>query len=613
MGNVASAFYSEADVVQTHRPGPSPTARQWAFNNYVVVQRETGEWWLGRLTDIEGEEFFIDFMSTSVPPGWIHSRHVWPYEPLSCQPPPADRLGDTVPAQIAIRVYDNGPYVIRPGRLIRPGRIQFNWVALDDLSDQAGIVRSQVVRGFQLLARLPAPNEEPLYGRRNGLVWTKHVVPFENAHRIQRNLYNLMFCVQAAFPRRGAPTEFGDGRMYVRAEDDTVTFIFAELHSEVPDEAMLFNKETLSRSCLEKKYWQYCISGSEESPTANSHAWIVIPKEQRTEDTWVVVSRENTPAVEEETGRFDSLPYCVVEKILCCLDLLSQSTAKSVCTLWRSILVDPDASQHLIIDTTIFDSTAENSQNHHYRIAVALEAAITQQTRSITYISRARHHDYLDDDPWENALFHLLQIKGVMLDHLVIKDRHARLRVLRAKHLVPTPIYKYTCHHLLRFIPVCRQLILLDCTLKNFLYNLNYTRGSISDLLPKMGAKAYLSVTCRPRRDVAVSQCNLRCSDPPAKLLRTILLAVNSSCSPDPNIYARVTAIHQRMLQTLSYPNEWAQIREIIQLFNGFRPNGSPQSWQAVDLRDLDVNNLNALTLLALDHIFMLENQTNTD
>ncbi|XP_055351536.1 uncharacterized protein LOC129597865 isoform X2 [Paramacrobiotus metropolitanus] len=497
---------SKMNVAPTKRLRTTPAPREWTFFNYVIVQRESGVWWLGCITDIdtEGEQYFIDFMSTTVPSGWIHTRYIWTYEHISDHLPLAGPRGDIVPAHIAIRANANGPLVIRAGRVIRSGT-ELGYVTLDE-RDETGMLRCHVVRKYQVLARLPAPNEEPFFGRRNGLVWTKKVIPFDKAHQL-RWLSWLRFCVQDAFPPRLGREMFDGQRMYVRVEEDRVTFIFYEQHSQVPGNAVLCDEDTLYRSCTEK-HSSRCIGPAKKPAT----------------DCSVAVRRLRVHADPGDSCQFESLSVSVIKNVLLHLDLLSQFTAKSVCALWRAILAEPDTGRHLVLDANVFQLRERElfgtvHDNHAYRKAMALEAAITTQTRSIIYISIPRIIGITHDDPWEKLLFHLLQIKGIVLEKFNIKGRYGQLRVLSAESQLPEATYKYSCDELLRLMPVCHQLILVDCTLENVIHNCNYTYPRIKNsLLPKLFAQKYYGDYDRPRRDVTVDRCVLRCSDSPSQV-----------------------------------------------------------------------------------------------
>ncbi|XP_055351551.1 uncharacterized protein LOC129597880 [Paramacrobiotus metropolitanus] len=563
--------------------------------NYVLVKRE-GDWWLGKIKDIKEDEFFIDFMSPAVAASWIHTRHIWLHHPLLhynyTQP-------SSVSVQVAVRQNDHGPYVFRSGTLLRPRMTNefrsFYYVVLDN-QNQSGLVRCNVVRSFQIIERLPSPHEAPICGLRSSprLVWVKRVIPFDKAFLIQANLSHLKNCVSysqsnggtTAYPSHilsNAQFLKNERRMYVRVDNDTVTFIFLEQHSNSPGESAVCQEETLHRRCAE--YYRQCVKveGANRMPAAGI--------------------RLTFNKFDSQTETINGLPLPVLENVLLGLDLFDRFRAKRVCALWQDVLARPAADRHLFIDThQIQKFEVSSSRQLDYVFAVLLEESITIHTRTVSYIS-----SFCDDFSKHTA--HLLSLKAVKLDRLVIKGGYDWVGIWHHQPVAAESSFDWTCNCLKEFFPLCQQLILVKYTLSGVLqtpYRMQF--GVTHNPYYKMCIEWHEDIAHRELfLDVVVSRLTIDCNGSKSQILRAILMASETSFPfVGYAVYERVAAVYQRMLLTLTYPDDWADIRILLQIYNGFWPDGTARNWNDVDLRKLDVTRLTKMTLHVLDAVFRL-------
>ncbi|XP_055357578.1 uncharacterized protein LOC129602560 [Paramacrobiotus metropolitanus] len=95
------------------------------------------------------------------------------------------------------------------------------------------------------------------------------------------------------------------------------------------------------------------------------------------------------------------------------------------------------------------------------------------------------------------------------------------------------------------------------------------------------------------------------CTESAMEQCRRLIAAVNVHCPAVTGRMAeKVTGMHRRWLQTLAYPGQWTGIRIFLNLFSCVGPNGRPQSWDDVDLRQLNGAVLSRLAMHILDEYF---------
>ncbi|XP_055329817.1 uncharacterized protein LOC129582332 [Paramacrobiotus metropolitanus] len=105
--------------------------------------------------------------------------------------------------------------------------------------------------------------------------------------------------------------------------------------------------------------------------------------------------------------------------------------------------------------------------------------------------------------------------------------------------------------------------------------------------------------------EVSIPILRFNCTDTAECQRRALLAAANAQCPPvSQRVLEKVKAIHARWVRTFGYPDEWAGIRNFLQVFNNLSPEDNPQRWDSMDLRQLDIASLSNATFAALNGFY---------
>ncbi|XP_055351539.1 uncharacterized protein LOC129597866 isoform X2 [Paramacrobiotus metropolitanus] len=362
-------------------------------------------------------------------------------------------------------------------------------------------------------------------------------------------------------------------------------------HRVEPRDAVLWQERALLAGCK-----RHCVEwgGTAPSPTPDARVYF--------------------EAVDLDTGHIGSLPLPILEDILGRLDLPSRFSVKRVCALWQDVLEKPSTNRHLLIDARTLQVQAVATTfrapgcwKWEYLLVVLLEESITILTRTITYICQSGDKD---SHRFLTHIVHLLSLKATKLDTILIKDGELSIDIWQAHRIRSQFMIHWTSSSYLdEFRPLCQHLIVVNCTLCGVLESPNRSSQlSCDPVYSKMGVVRHDPLmNAELSLKAVVSWLVIGCSDSKSQMLRTILLASEKSFPPVEQIVsARCAAVHKRMLTTLTYPDDWKGIRTLLQIYNGFWPDGSTRNWDDVDLRDLDISCLTNMTLRVLDAVFRL-------
>ncbi|XP_055339395.1 uncharacterized protein LOC129588981 [Paramacrobiotus metropolitanus] len=203
------------------------------------------------------------------------------------------------------------------------------------------------------------------------------------------------------------------------------------------------------------------------------------------------------------------------------------------------------------------------------------------------------------------TIVNVLQNKDLRLPLIVAKNGY-ETRLAGSRSFLMLGMNEKTrqfhCRLLTQWMTVCETLMLINYTASSegtgyrslWLYSAGLTQPA--------GEAAFLRNVDAGRLDVTIPFVRFVGTQTSAELCQRFISAANNSCpAVAQRTLEKVTAIHARWVQTLDYPGQWVGIRDLFQMFNGTHPDGRPQRWDVVDLRQLDVSVLNQLTFAALD------------
>ncbi|XP_055357280.1 uncharacterized protein LOC129602308 [Paramacrobiotus metropolitanus] len=105
--------------------------------------------------------------------------------------------------------------------------------------------------------------------------------------------------------------------------------------------------------------------------------------------------------------------------------------------------------------------------------------------------------------------------------------------------------------------------------------------------------------------EIRLDKLVMQCADEREHFISRFMWGVDAHCVPIPEeVYSRVAKVHARWQRSLAYPAEWQTIRKYLSMYSGFHADGSPRTWDDVDLRRMDVRQLSKQALLSIDAAF---------
>ncbi|XP_055354646.1 uncharacterized protein LOC129600219 [Paramacrobiotus metropolitanus] len=339
--------------------------------------------------------------------------------------------------------------------------------------------------------------------------------------------------------------------------------------------------------------------------------------------------RHSVHQAEVEEIHINDLPYPILAHILHCLDLIGQLRIQRVCVLWKLLLEQSTASQrHMILDFPLLaagkpvheksgDSAFRlNVERHYYtyQLVALLDrhlgltnmdtVALVATAGHTGYNSRKACHAQMRD------IRHIFQAKDLRLPLIIIKDSGDRPEAALMHMTVMTAETDgYRCRVLSQWMGVCQQLLLINYTtslptglhsLLDLLFGPDASKTTWED-----GGDVAARWMERDTLTITIPFLRFHCTETGKEQRGRFIAAVNDHCpAVSQGITAKVTKMLARWVQTLVYPDQWTGICQFLILFSSVDPDGRPQRWDDVDLRQLDVTVLSRLAMHMLDEFF---------
>ncbi|XP_055333838.1 uncharacterized protein LOC129585247 [Paramacrobiotus metropolitanus] len=576
-------------AMQRYRPVLTD-ANQISYQNTVVVRNPNDTCWLGYIQDMDGDRAFIHFDSTKVTARWIHMSSIW-LLPFYWENS-GNRGCDNVPVHVALRDEEDGPLRFRPatlvGSLVGCDNCHMFYITSFALNSNAHAApdRAKLVEMGQIAAAVP-PHGRFLLERS---VYSKHFIPFARVQSILTDAsdkFRIIMHLRNAF--RAKRSMMDCCRFHLRIERDGCMFITIHLAGE--DAAQWTTTALL-------QVLNTHLADRINLPAIRCGRFAVC-ETISCECDWEIDALQ--PA-----ARISQLTPFLLSDILAHLDLHSQMTAQRVCALWQLLLSSPRMADHISISVASCWQLQVDS-NNCYKLAGLLAQSITRTTVSLTF---------LDALPTDRTSF-LLDILDRMQTRLLLigfRDQmvceHGSMagqKQHRLKHTAPwVPLsYKRNC----RFVALYNWTVsrLFGFEAYEVFHDLNRAVRRLPEHEQKL--MKHLTPTSRALRidqmSIRIPRLLLRCSDGKMHMTSRFMSALNEHCPPiTEEMLAKVTAVYERWVRSLQYPDEWQTIRQYLSVFSGFNADGSPRLWQEVDLRLLDASTLSKLAMYGIDEIF---------
>ncbi|XP_055356142.1 uncharacterized protein LOC129601369 isoform X2 [Paramacrobiotus metropolitanus] len=299
------------------------------------------------------------------------------------------------------------------------------------------------------------------------------------------------------------------------------------------------------------------------------------------------------------------LPHPILVAVFLHLHARVQGRIHRVCMLWHLMLPEHLVTRNVLVDIAveIYD-TLNSLWSDTYSLTMVLDQMITKHTKTLTLADFGGRGEF---EIRAHTTLEVLLAKGIKVPMIIIKNC-ANANGELVKNAVGSG--NYECENFSKLMAVCDQLLIVnhEFTVQTFFREPALSVLSVGQpqALPEPEQR-FLRPRCDDKdyRVVAINRLILHSAETSDQHVRLFLLAVNNSYPPISHfVYDKVAVIYQRWLQTLVYPEDWAAVRNFLNLFSGFHLDGSLQRWDTLDLRKLNIPALNRLTLAAIDETF---------
>ncbi|XP_055330466.1 uncharacterized protein LOC129582867 [Paramacrobiotus metropolitanus] len=562
-------------------------ARQLSYQNTVAVRNDDGVCWLGHIQDIAGDYAFIDFQSKLAPASWQH----------------AGRLA-------ALRDEDDGPFRFRPVTVLILGA---GWGALvkdygtTDIAPASGgsqKARMEVVDVCQTVEQAALAQPPLLYSK--SLIFTKLFVSFASAQDVlcdasDKSRIIKHFC-ESSSRAAGIGGSFDYGRFHLHIEENGCAFISGHPPTEPPTVAAL--SDMLQRHLDFRAYLPAFIygdlCGSGNTPNGKAQA----------------LNERMEPPLDDAS--MVHLPISLLCEIFAHLDLHSRMRVKRVCALWISLLSSRSVTEHISICLKTCSQTTKSHNLNSYKVASLLSRTVDSATKSLTLVHNFDYH---------YCLSYLLAGMEITVPTIILKDHtvtnNCRYPITYDRDIIGFP---------LNYALTWRTAVLNDCCQRVLVYNWKVDKifgAAVFELfyfsrcekiqrfvgLPASEVKRMAHLTCESNvgvlaadaLQITIPQLILQSSDGRYHMMRRFMWGLNDNFPPvTEDIYAKVTAVHARWVRNLWYPAEWDMIRGYLTIFSGFYTDGSPKSWDDVDLRTENVRTWSRMAVFGIKDIFYI-------
>ncbi|XP_055343092.1 uncharacterized protein LOC129591458 [Paramacrobiotus metropolitanus] len=345
-----------------------------------------------------------------------------------------------------------------------------------------------------------------------------------------------------------------------------------------------------------------------------------------------------------ESTRITDLPHPILALILQNMDFCTQLQSSRVCALWELLLrKDVSNRRNVIVEigqtplerypekedpSVEYHSSAYASDPRYQRFVCrlipTLDRVLTQHTETLTLIEEGPGYERCW---WKCAwrlmtMVRVLQAKGIRVPLLIVKNacdpkekgEHG-LTLLELKPMSSNNEQDYVCSMLSQLMTVCQELLLINHTVR-------IPTGQHSPIMRLFGndplqwpdgidGGQWFHVIRDDRYgpngppallDIIIPLLRIPSTDTAAEQRQRFLSVLNDNCpAVTPRVRKKVKAVHARWVRKWTYPDRWTAIRVFLNLFSGFRSDDSPRSWDAVDLRKIDISMLSKLALTILD------------
>ncbi|XP_055356468.1 uncharacterized protein LOC129601629 [Paramacrobiotus metropolitanus] len=589
---------------------------QISYQNTVAVRNADATWWLGYIQDMDGDHALIHFDSRKVTARWIHTGKIWPlpfyYEDnvhSGC---------DNVPAYVALRDEEEGPWRFRPTILLKRlsgcGTCEIFHIRpySSHVSVQAAAAPAELVERGQVAAQLPPSGppllkrrsdwtfkKYPLVERRGGLTYTKHFMPFAGAQGLLRDAsdkFRVIKHFRDAFDHLQEPSVLWDDcRFHLRIERDGCMFIIIN-----PDPSA----ETAQ---LAATLWAQVL----DTHLANRVNLPPIGCGRFRASETIPCKADRDSDFSDTPARIRQLTPGLLSEVLAHLDLFSQTRTKRVCVLWELLLSSPRMADHISINMEICWEPQVDS-NNCYKLAALLSRSVNATTKSLTLLNASppAHGSLISD------LLDLIQIKlpwiafkgqsiakswslGGQNEHRL---KHGAFRDLRLHqdNCESMAVYNWKVAGLfgLATYEVFYAPFSVDSD-----YGVCRLPASEQNLMKHLTHESHeLAID---KLQSTIPRLLLKCRESEMGMTSRFMCSVNQNFPPvTEDMLAKVEAVYARWVRSLVYPDEWQTIRQYLLVFSGFYADGSPRMWENVDLRRVDARTLGKLAIYAINEVF---------
>ncbi|XP_055349695.1 uncharacterized protein LOC129596441 [Paramacrobiotus metropolitanus] len=563
--------------------------RQANMGNTVLVNLDgEKDFYLDYLQDINGQNVYVDFDCTTIPPRWISAQRVWLHELLEKQYPQSQES----PAYVALRQQPNGPYIFRPAirmkRYSTHGDLFYSYVRL---ANDTAARPWRLVHRWQMVERLPELSAPSLLERLPAVNYRKFSVSAPQVRLLEHiDEHRIISVLNAAF--RGGYSNFaGWDRVFVRMEGDTIHFLVMDIYHYHP-----------RHRCANPRCWTDSTAEKVEAGLRDYMMPYCNHPEFRPR-----LLRFGEEKLDEQPMMNFLLPE-IMSEIVLHLDVRSQVRGQRVCSLWAELLDNRASAVSITLDLhNISAHMPTQAATEAYHVAFILNRTVNETTKTLTLIGMTqRSGDFdLPYDTLQNQIEEYLRLKRTQLLAIVVQDYRSAFRTIS---MVPILMPRLREHDVY-FIPsrlnsLCRKLLLVNCVVE--LGTWLKSKGSVNKfpVLPGWDAADSPDFFVTVSRFWMTSKRKMP-GDP--GLFGHFGVVIGCGGPPvSVSVRDKIKQLHAYWVDKVPYPGkEWEKLRQLVELFGLCEMSLAPGFWSELDLRNFDGLPLTNLLLAVLAYLYL--------
>ncbi|XP_055352824.1 uncharacterized protein LOC129598794 [Paramacrobiotus metropolitanus] len=565
--------------------GRSRRQGQLDVKNPVLVNVADNEYCLGYLQDVDGDNLFVDFDCTTLPPWWFPAGRVWFYN-LNQGYYPTDKE-----ILVAVRNEPTGPYIFRPAIVV--------WYYCDLFLCR--LIRKPVDSETTSLHFVHRWQTAYWDGgsvmKRSSKLDVEKVVICLKTTEITDEIdgFNIAEDLKACYPGSDTVSPRFVDRIFVRNKENEIVFLIV-IGGGIYDATPYY---LFARPCC-KIHSRGPVTAGKVVASVRKYLHL---RSNKPEFPRIM------PASDRTECPFTFLPTEITKETLLYLDVHSQAVTKRVCALWNILMSDVDSSVFATIDFSRKGMSPFHRATTSYHYGFVLNHAVSRDTKVLSLLKLSQRVNN------NESMAALMEITST-----VLTMNNAHLSVLLVKHWEVTvnrpPGVKFESTDFFDFQTSERHYPILPLQLKKFCRQLVFSQFVVDfdmhfdkKTFPKyakhrMPGFAQASTLSSLRIEIP----NVRFAgedsfdDSTDRFTRTL-----DDCCPTTDWFTKeqLWRLHAAWVHTVPYPGKkWVVFMQHLEYY-GIRQHVGSSVWRDLDLREFDNLPFSKLSLAILTRDYL--------